>query len=559
MASHMGNRAKETSTSTGTGTISLAGPPSGFQALVSAAAAVSGDAVGPWEVYYSIVLGSEWEVGRGTLTNLATDTLSRDAVLESSAGGAKVNFSAGTKDVFLTLPAQLVNSLTNRAGGNGLLKRTAEHTYGVEALPLAVASGGTGSTSAPNARTALGVDDATLDTKYVRNGGSSPQLLAGTLASRPAAGSSTGYVYITTDTSEIFRSNGVAWFKVGTGISSVANFANNACGYIGQRGTTFTNTTRIPNSDNNYTLDRWKLLSNGNNVADVDRELSDVPAGAISAIKLTVRTANQKFGIAQPLNSIDTAAFKGGSAAIAFEAKISGSGISKIKCGIIAMTGGVKDATGDPISSWGADDVTPSLNSGYVFEGSSSFFTPTSTWTRFTLTGISIDEPTINNLILFIWSDDLTTSVSTDILYISKIQVVPSATVPTFVDNDFAQDYARCQMYYAKSFRLADAPNDNVSEVGAILLLGSGDTAGSDVHADAFWNFPVKMFKVPSITFYHPSSGTAGQALKQTGSVGSLAVSAINIGESGVGIDGGITTDTSLVRVTVQVSADAEI
>jgi hypothetical protein len=57
-------------------------------------------------VYYCIAgQGSnEWEVGLGTFT--APDTLSRDTIYESSAGGAKVTFTAGTKDVFVTYPAE---------------------------------------------------------------------------------------------------------------------------------------------------------------------------------------------------------------------------------------------------------------------------------------------------------------------------------------------------------------------------------------------------------------------------------------------------------------------
>ena len=48
---------------------------------------------------------TEWEVGLGTVTDAATDTLARTTVLESSNSDAAVDFAAGTKDVFCTLPA----------------------------------------------------------------------------------------------------------------------------------------------------------------------------------------------------------------------------------------------------------------------------------------------------------------------------------------------------------------------------------------------------------------------------------------------------------------------
>lgn len=92
------DRVKETSTTTGTGTLSLAGAATGFQGFVAGA----GDGA---EVYYCIAGGSEWETGIGTVTDASPDTLSRDTVLASSNAGSLVNFSAGTKDVFLTVPS----------------------------------------------------------------------------------------------------------------------------------------------------------------------------------------------------------------------------------------------------------------------------------------------------------------------------------------------------------------------------------------------------------------------------------------------------------------------
>jgi hypothetical protein len=91
------DRVKETTTTAGTGTITLAGAASGFQSF---------SAIGDGNTtYYAIVGGTQWEVGIGTYTASGT-TLSRDTVLESSTGGAKVDFAAGTKDVFVTYPAE---------------------------------------------------------------------------------------------------------------------------------------------------------------------------------------------------------------------------------------------------------------------------------------------------------------------------------------------------------------------------------------------------------------------------------------------------------------------
>lgn len=96
MALVVKDRVKETTTTQGTGTVTLAGASSGYQSF-----AAIGDGN---TTYYTIAGGAEWEVGIGTYTASGT-TLSRDTVLSSSNSGSLVNFSAGSKDVFVTYPA----------------------------------------------------------------------------------------------------------------------------------------------------------------------------------------------------------------------------------------------------------------------------------------------------------------------------------------------------------------------------------------------------------------------------------------------------------------------
>ncbi len=110
MALVVKDRVKETTTTTGTGTITLAGAVTGFQSF---------SAIGNGNTtFYTIVGNNEWEVGIGTYTSSGT-TLSRDTVLSSSNSGSLVNFSAGTKDVFVTYPAG--RTATHGGGGIGAL------------------------------------------------------------------------------------------------------------------------------------------------------------------------------------------------------------------------------------------------------------------------------------------------------------------------------------------------------------------------------------------------------------------------------------------------------
>ena len=112
MALVINDRVKETSTTTGTGTLSLAGAETGYEGFVAGIGTTN-------TTYYAIELNSagEWEVGIGTVTDATPDTLSRDTVISSSNGDALVNFSAGTKNVFCTLPAKRTISPVMTATG----------------------------------------------------------------------------------------------------------------------------------------------------------------------------------------------------------------------------------------------------------------------------------------------------------------------------------------------------------------------------------------------------------------------------------------------------------
>ena len=111
MALVLNDRVKETSTSTGTGTFDLDGAVTGFETFVA------GIATGN-TTYYCIShqTADEWEVGTGTVTDASPDTLSRTPISSSNSDSA-VDFAAGTKDVFCTLPASIA-CLNNALAGN---------------------------------------------------------------------------------------------------------------------------------------------------------------------------------------------------------------------------------------------------------------------------------------------------------------------------------------------------------------------------------------------------------------------------------------------------------
>jgi|TARA_B100000085_G_scaffold283770_1_gene315192 hypothetical protein len=112
MALVIHDRVKESSTTTGTGTFSLAGAFTDYESFANG--------IGNNNTTYYTILNAgldEFEVGLGTYLNGSPNTLSRDTVLSNSLNNtSKINFSAGTKIVFCTLPAD--KAVYKDASGN---------------------------------------------------------------------------------------------------------------------------------------------------------------------------------------------------------------------------------------------------------------------------------------------------------------------------------------------------------------------------------------------------------------------------------------------------------
>ena len=162
------DRAKETTNTTGTGTLTLAGAVSGFQSLAGV-----GDGN---TTFYTIESGTDWEVGVGTYTSSGT-TLSRDLVLSSSSGGSKITVASGayvwvdypagravTTDnaVTLTNKTLVAPALGTPSSGNlanctfPTLNQNTTGTAANVSGTVAIANGGTGATTSTAAITNLG-------------------------------------------------------------------------------------------------------------------------------------------------------------------------------------------------------------------------------------------------------------------------------------------------------------------------------------------------------------------------------------------------------------------
>ncbi len=203
-------RVKETTVTTGTGNITLAGAPTGFQTFNTA----FGTGV---YFYYAIEGGGEWEEGEGHLS--AATTLVRDTVRFSSNSNAAVNFSAGTKNVFCTLPAYIFSTSLN--SGELLIGPASTHTLTNKTISL-----GSNTVTATLAQLNTAITDADIARTDAANTFTGTQTFSSTISGSISGNAATvttipslsGDVTSSSNSITVTKINGTALSGLATGI-----------------------------------------------------------------------------------------------------------------------------------------------------------------------------------------------------------------------------------------------------------------------------------------------------------------------------------------------------
>ena len=264
---------------------------------------------------------------------------------------------------------------------------------------------------------------------------------------------------------------------------------------VAQRGTSFTSATTFTNADTNFTLDRWKLLSDGSDVVDVTQS-STAPDNQLTSIALDVEDTNKKFGIAQAIEQKDCIDLIGNEITLSFKAKVSAvDKLDNVKAAIVAWSSTANAPTADMISAWNAEGTDPTPASNFTYENTPANLGVTTSWATYSITA-TVDTASTTNIIVFIWSD-VTDTTAGQFLYLTDVQLEKGAVASDFNRPKFNDALRHCQRYYQ-------------------LLKGSTDGAGlrffglTGNSGSLGYQLPTPMFKEPAVT-------TSGYELRDGG------------------------------------------
>ncbi len=258
--------------------------------------------------------------------------------------------------------------------------------------------------------------------------------------------------------------------------------------------------TASRNNDDVYILDRWNLISDGNDVFDVSQEaITDLP-GSNYAIKLDVETA-KRGGIVQFLEAKDAQKFKGKTVSISFAVK--SANISALRATVLSWASTADAITSDVVGTWGA---TPTWAAGWADNATPADLTVTSSWTTVKVEGIVLDEATVNNLALVIWTPNEETIG--DIVYITQVQMNEGSKALPFMPKSFEEELRACMRYYEKSYEYA-IPTATASESGMIESTGAGGacTVGDYVIVKHRYQVPKRLAVTPTVWDQAGNSG----------------------------------------------------
>lgn len=406
-----------------------------------------------------------WSIGSGVATRTASaadvnmsTTISAGLVagatyrlgftMTTSAGTMTVDLGGGTASAALSEANGAVSVDLVAGSSNAVLRFIAGASYagtidGVTLTPLATYSFNDGDAIIVEHRDANGVVYETVK----QSGTILPRDLTveGALAVTGAQ-TVTGGLTVTGDITGPIETT-----QINDGpLAGFRNALINGAMTVAQRGTSFTSTGSA-NNDDTYNLDRWTLLSDGNDIVDVTQNTSVVPTGGLHSMALDVKTANKKFGIIQFIEQKNCIGLIGNTVTLSFKARKGGSNatVATMRAAILAWSGTADTVTSDVVSAWGASGTNPTLVANWTAENTAADLTLTDSFQTFQVSG-AVDTASAKNIGVFLYYNNADGTVA-DFIYITDVQLEIGARATPFERRPYSAELSLCLRYYTET------------------------------------------------------------------------------------------------------------
>ncbi len=249
----------------------------------------------------------------------------------------------------------------------------------------------------------------------------------------------------------------------------------------------YNSTSVYPNNDDAFTLDRWYILSDGNNRVIVSRDTTEVMADMPASCRLqvvTTSTTGFKFGIAQMVESSNCIGLIDTTVTLSFKAKVnSTTKLSNVKAAVVEWTGTADAITSDIVSAWNVAGTSPTLIANAAYVTTPANLSLQTVWKDCVLTGKV--SSSCKNLIVFIWSDVQDTTAG-DYVSIGDVTLEAGGAPTGYKRLQASSILDQCYRYFYPVWARA------IGHRYDFLTVITG------TRLDGILNFPREMFRVPT-------------------------------------------------------------
>jgi len=258
-------------------------------------------------------------------------------------------------------------------------------------------------------------------------------------------------------------------------------------------------------ADNAYSADRWRATRE-------NADLQYIRVDATGESGLTCKyhgqykkiTNSGKFHVVQILEGVNSVPLRGKT--ITFQLKMKASSSKTIRMAVLELqnAGTMDTIPGTLVTAFGADGTDPTLGSNVAIITGAESKSVTTSWQSFSVT---VTVPTNSkNIICAFWSNaDFSAN---DTLSVAEAGLFISSIVQAWTQRPTQQELALCQRYYFKTFAIDTAPAQNIG-ANTEEFHAPAPVAGANTQRMSKLQFPVVMFKVPTLTTYNPAAANA--------------------------------------------------
>jgi hypothetical protein len=335
---------------------------------------------------------------------------------------------------------------------------------------------------------------------------------------------------LTADSGEI---PGLKWDTAGSGGGASAAYRNRLINPFGR----WKQSGVGAQTDGVYGFDQWYALVQ--NAAITSSQLTDVEDGVPYGMRYTQSQGTaQRFGIAQPLESLESKDLRGKD--VTLKARVRCSAATTLRYAIIEWTGTADTITKDFVADWSNTTFT----AGNFFTSTSTVITATGSvaLAADTLTDVKLTGTvgsSANNIVVLFWTDSAQAYGTTLDISATWFGQGDSPTVVEF--PVVADDWDRCQRFYEKSYE-PDEAIGTINPATGIMILMYIAYGGTTAAVTGGWLvFKKQKVKVPTVTTYSPATGSAGQLRSNSvtsGTAGDVASTVTQTSTSGTEILG---------------------